>query len=472
MSSSRQQQSPQQASSRPRPEWDVLLSAAQKNDATRIRALVNDHGISPSHANGVGQSALHVAALWGHVEACRALLDLGANVHAANALSGATPLHMVVQPPHKASLAQQEQVVDLLLAAGADPTLPDHFGKLPVDYVVEQWQTAKSATPQAASLSSSSSSLVQKLQIAAPPLWTYIQQGQVANVQMELPTHPEACRKVVRNQSAGTIALEAFLQQCQELLSEQPQQQQDDAATSTTVTLQDRFQILQLVVAALGGGGEKGGLGRIIKPDSHQPQALQQMEEEWKDPPLFRVLDLLRDAYKQQQQQPGPSLLQPSEPSRLQDTIAVLEQAAILLQSLEQPQSSFQEEDDHDENNDQTAPTPNHHDNEWMERQARWLHMAARRNEVTLLQFLCTGLQWNVNLVNRQGMTALQFAARSGQVAALQFLLQQPGIDLHHVDHQGQSALQAAIVNQRTELVALLEEAATLPPPPPLHSSS
>ncbi|KAL7572447.1 hypothetical protein ACA910_006625 [Epithemia clementina (nom. ined.)] len=167
----------------------------------------------------MGQSALHVVALWGHVEVCQALVDLGANMHAANALSGATPLHMVVQPPHKASLAQQEQVINRLLATRADPTIPDHFGKLPVDYVLEQF-TAKNATPQQAALSLSSLlSSVQKLQIAAPPLWTYIQQGQVAEVQVELQTHPEAWHKVVRNQTAGTIAFKAFLQQCQKMPS-------------------------------------------------------------------------------------------------------------------------------------------------------------------------------------------------------------------------------------------------------------
>lgn len=54
-----------QRSSEARPEWDLLLSAAQKNCPDKIRALVAD-GVDPSHSNAVGQSALHVAALWGH----------------------------------------------------------------------------------------------------------------------------------------------------------------------------------------------------------------------------------------------------------------------------------------------------------------------------------------------------------------------------------------------------------------------
>ena len=47
------------------PDWDLLLSAAQKNNVAKIREMVAN-GVDPSHANGVGQSALHIAALWGH----------------------------------------------------------------------------------------------------------------------------------------------------------------------------------------------------------------------------------------------------------------------------------------------------------------------------------------------------------------------------------------------------------------------
>jgi ankyrin repeat protein len=46
-------------------EWDLLLSAAQKNNADRIRDLLA-MGVDPNHANAVGQSALHIASLWGH----------------------------------------------------------------------------------------------------------------------------------------------------------------------------------------------------------------------------------------------------------------------------------------------------------------------------------------------------------------------------------------------------------------------
>lgn len=54
--------------SSPPPEWDLLLSAAQKNKPELIRQMVAK-GVDPSHANAVGQSALHVASLWGNGKA-------------------------------------------------------------------------------------------------------------------------------------------------------------------------------------------------------------------------------------------------------------------------------------------------------------------------------------------------------------------------------------------------------------------
>jgi ankyrin repeat protein len=53
------------------PEWDMLLSAAQKNWADRIREMILTDGVNPSHSNAVGQTALHIAALWGNGTSCQ-----------------------------------------------------------------------------------------------------------------------------------------------------------------------------------------------------------------------------------------------------------------------------------------------------------------------------------------------------------------------------------------------------------------
>ena len=46
-----------------------------------------------SVANGVGQTALHVACLWGNIEAAQALVTAKADLNAQNNFSGASPLH-------------------------------------------------------------------------------------------------------------------------------------------------------------------------------------------------------------------------------------------------------------------------------------------------------------------------------------------------------------------------------------------
>jgi ankyrin repeat protein len=48
------------------PEWDLLLSFSQKNWPEKIRQLLATEGVPPDHSNAIGQTALHIAALWGH----------------------------------------------------------------------------------------------------------------------------------------------------------------------------------------------------------------------------------------------------------------------------------------------------------------------------------------------------------------------------------------------------------------------
>jgi ankyrin repeat protein len=120
------------------PEYDRLLVACQKNDVELVRELLLEEGVNPSHANPAGQSALHISAWWAHVDCLLLLLEQGANVHAANSLTGATPLHGCIQSS-KASLVKSRrlQCIDLLLRGGADPNAKDKLGKRPLDYLAE-----------------------------------------------------------------------------------------------------------------------------------------------------------------------------------------------------------------------------------------------------------------------------------------------------------------------------------------------
>ena len=78
-------------------------------------------GADPNSANKMGQTALHVAAIWESMSVGAKLIEAGANVNARNNLCGATPLHMTAQ-------RGRLEFAKMLLAHGADPMIPDDRG--------------------------------------------------------------------------------------------------------------------------------------------------------------------------------------------------------------------------------------------------------------------------------------------------------------------------------------------------------
>jgi len=110
--------------------FDQILGFARDNDAAAIREIVK-MGCPPSFTNRVGQTPLHIAAIWGSVEAAQALLELGANPNAANQLRGSTPLHAAALgkgPPER-----RAECVRLMIQAKGDPRQADLGGELPLD---------------------------------------------------------------------------------------------------------------------------------------------------------------------------------------------------------------------------------------------------------------------------------------------------------------------------------------------------
>jgi len=55
------------------------FAEAQRNEPQEIQKLI-DGGLDPSVANGVGQTALHVACLWGRHKCVEVLIKAGAKV--------------------------------------------------------------------------------------------------------------------------------------------------------------------------------------------------------------------------------------------------------------------------------------------------------------------------------------------------------------------------------------------------------
>ena len=74
-------------------------------------------------ANGVGQTALHVACMWGTHECVEVLIKAGAKVNAQNSFSSANPLHCAAQDNERGDKEGRFLAIKMLLAAGANPNL-------------------------------------------------------------------------------------------------------------------------------------------------------------------------------------------------------------------------------------------------------------------------------------------------------------------------------------------------------------
>jgi len=92
-----------------------LSDAAQTGDLARLRGLLETNRAFASMPDEQGYTPLHYAAYFGHLEAARFLLAIGAEVQAVSL----DPLRN--HPLHAAASTGHAEVVALLLEAGADP---------------------------------------------------------------------------------------------------------------------------------------------------------------------------------------------------------------------------------------------------------------------------------------------------------------------------------------------------------------
>ncbi|KAG7343478.1 ankyrin repeat domain protein [Nitzschia inconspicua] len=132
-------------------DWDRLLFACQQNKLDLVQHLITEGGVDPSYSNPMKQSALHIAARYGHIECLEYLLQnipsdrLTDVVNSKNRLSGATPLHCCLQKAlneHGDDLLRSRLVACALrlVQVGADLTMVDAMGKTPLDYWKENFE--------------------------------------------------------------------------------------------------------------------------------------------------------------------------------------------------------------------------------------------------------------------------------------------------------------------------------------------
>ena len=118
---------PQQQEYPPRMYNDTgLLQCAVKDKVEQCRARLRA-GADPDSCNRMGQTALHVAAIWGSMRVGRLLLEHGASVNITNKMGRTTPLMSAAQ-------RNQTEFAKMLLQHGANPKLRNERGMLAHQY--------------------------------------------------------------------------------------------------------------------------------------------------------------------------------------------------------------------------------------------------------------------------------------------------------------------------------------------------
>jgi len=257
----------------PPPEWDMLLSAAQKNRPELIAEMIEIGRVNPSHANAVGQSAVHIAALWGHHESVQALCEKGANVNAQNDMTGATPLHMLAQS-QKATLERRIKCAEILLQYGARVDQPDHYSTLPV-------QTLYQMLGAEGGEDALTKKLIGLLQPSRPAIHEALKERNVANLR-ELLGHDSSLSNLpFQGDTPVEIVVDDLIKA---------------ATTGDDAANEDNGAALVSILEVLleHGGGANGG-------ESTNKTNVALSTGEFKEPPLHKVAGAVRECYNNQQ---------------------------------------------------------------------------------------------------------------------------------------------------------------------------
>ena len=107
-----------------------LIASAARDDVPAIQRCISE-GVNPNFRTSAGQRALHIAAMWGHLDALNALIAAGADLNAQNCIRndyqsdcnwGGTPLHVAANS-NKAPLSRRYYCAQRLIEAGANARL-------------------------------------------------------------------------------------------------------------------------------------------------------------------------------------------------------------------------------------------------------------------------------------------------------------------------------------------------------------
>lgn len=384
------------------PEWDLILSASQKNNADAVLRLLNEEGVPPSHSNVVGQTALHIAALWGSVETTEVLINAGANVNAQNQIAKMTPLHCAIRgtfQSFKETHPRRVQCVKLLLQAGADGKICDMKGK-------DAFECIDDAIRE---------SVMRKM----------------GNIEDEMKEMRVALKSTGLNMSPLGLCINAMdVEGVKRCLGggEGGTAEGDNTVTQVEVkkgllAAADKFKFLVDENSTDSGAYkslsgiihcllEAGGDANSHPPISNTPAPLEEA-------PLHIICSSICMAYSG---------------SATSELLTAADSAADTIRDLLAHGAKI------------GSVT------------MALLPMAAHRGRVQSVKFMIETVGVNPNYRGRQGMTSLILASRSGKIDIVRVLLAYETLDMEMSDDAGKKAIDYATANGKEEIVGLLQQ--------------
>ena len=438
-----QQTKPNTNTTKPRPEWDRILSASQRNNASEIENLILNENVSPSHSNSVGQSALHIAALWGNIDAVTTLLKYKANTNAQNRINGATPLHSAVQSMKK-PIGNRTKCIQLIIDCDGynesdekcNPNMKDVFGftalgclqKMingrfgndndhPSDSDLEELKAMEQVLVKGMASSEKT----------RHPIFTMIDKCNVESIQSFLE---EYCGNASSSSSLSPTTT-SLIDELKEIKTGMTPLHYaienlfvDNGDNKTDVLKDDvtTIQAMKKVICLLIDYGSNINIDN--QRNEKQIGLLSAMVPTVMDSSTDRMYDLCKilssSLESSKDYNKGGNTIKTSLEGII---LSLLSNGAIISSSTVQI-----------------------------------LHDGARRGNLQTVQFWIEKLGIDVNTRGRQGLTPLHFAARSGKMNVVKYILGLGTLDVNIMDDRGKTALDAAIVNDKDDVIEALQE--------------
>ena len=113
----------------------MLMQASQRDDVPALKRLVEE-GTPVTAGNPPGQTALHIACMWGNYKSVGILISAGAKLDQTNQMGLQTPLHLLAQRK-EISLHGRVECAKKMVEAGANLRAKNDEGLMPFEYVAE-----------------------------------------------------------------------------------------------------------------------------------------------------------------------------------------------------------------------------------------------------------------------------------------------------------------------------------------------